>query len=106
SNDSGSAAVDMPRVDVGEVAVRKGVLWWRDETVKPRVALDLSEIDASITGGGWPLRPLGVKLGVRPPGGGQIEATGRVGVDPLGADLRIRAQETELAHYQPYVPTG
>jgi hypothetical protein len=106
ANDAGSSAADVPRVDVGEVAVRKGVLSWRDETVKPRVTLDLSEIDASITGGGWPLRPLGVKLAVRPPGGGQIEAAGRVGVDPLGADLRVRARETELAHYQPYVPTG
>ena len=106
TNDAGSFAADVPRVDVGEVAVRKGVLSWRDETVEPRVALDLSEIDASITGGGWPLRPLGVKLAVRPPGGGQIETTGRVSVDPLGADLRVRAHETELAHYQPYVPTG
>jgi Domain of Unknown Function (DUF748) len=106
ANDAGSSAADVPRVDVGEVAVEKGVLSWRDETVKPRVALDLSEIDASITGGGWPLRPLGVKLAVRPPGGGQIEAAGRVGVDPLGADLRVRAHEAELAHYQPYVPTG
>src|SRR5262245_43088259 len=106
AKDTGSSAADVPRVDVGEVAVQKGVLSWRDETVEPRVALDLSEIDASITGGGWPLRPLGVKLTVRPPGGGQIEASGRVGVDPLGADLRVRAQETELAHYQPYVPTG
>src|SRR4029453_1742072 len=106
ANDAGSSAADVPRVDVGEVSVRKGVLSWRDDTVKPRVTLDLSEIDASITGGGWPLRPLGVKLAVRPPGGGQIEAAGRVGVDPLGADLRVRARETELAHYQPYVPTG
>src|SRR5262245_25825123 len=106
AKDAGSAAADIPRVDVGEFAVSKGVLSWRDETVEPRVAFDLSEIDASITGGGWPLRPLGVKLTVRPPGGGQIEVSGRVGVDPLGADLRVRAQETELAHYQPYVPSG
>jgi len=106
AKDAGSSAADMPRVDVGEFSVSKGVLSWRDETVEPRVALDLSEIDVSITGGGWPLRPLGVKLTVRPPGGGQIETTGRVSVDPLGADLRVRAHETELAHYQPYVPTG
>src|SRR5207245_2603017 len=93
-----------PRIEVGEIAVRNGVLSWRDEMVKPRVALDLSQLDATVTGGGWPLRPLGVKLAVRPPGGGQLQIAGRVGVDPFDADLRVSARETELAHYQPYVP--
>jgi len=95
-----------PRVEISEIAVRNGVLSWRDETTVPRVALDLSQLDATVTGGGWPLRPLGVKLAVRPPGGGQLQVAGRVGVDPPNADLRISARETELAHYQPYVPAG
>jgi|RhiMethySRZTD1v2_1073278.scaffolds.fasta_scaffold01805_24 uncharacterized protein DUF748 len=98
-------AQDAPRVDVGEVVVRNGVLSWRDETVAPRATLDLSQIDATVTGGGWPLRPVDVKLAVRPPGGGQLRAAGRVGVEPLSADLRVYAQDAELAHYQPYVPT-
>ena len=98
-------AAHAPRIDVGEVAVRNGVLSWRDETVVPRATLDLSQIDATITGGGWPLRPVDVKLAVRPPGGGQLRATGRVGVEPLSADLRVHAQDAEIAHYQPYVPT-
>ncbi len=93
-----------PRIEVGEVAVRNGVLSWRDEMVKPRVALDLSQLDATVTGGGWPLRPLGVKLAVRPPGGGQLQVVGRVGVDPFDADLRVSARDTELAHYQAYAP--
>lgn len=94
-----------PRIDVGEIVVRNGVLSWRDETVAPRATLDLSQIDATITGGGWPLRPVDVKLAVRPPGGGQVRAAGRVGVDPLSADLRVHGHDAELAHYQPYVPT-
>jgi len=98
-------AAHAPRIDVGEVVVRNGVLSWRDETVVPRATLDLSQIDATITGGGWPLRPVDVKLAVRPPGGGQLRATGRVGVEPLSADLRVHAQDAEIAHYQPYVPT-
>src|SRR5438128_1249130 len=93
-----------PRIEVGEIAVGNGVLSWRDEMVKPRVALDLSQLDATVTGGGWPLRPLGVKLAVRPPGGGQLQVVGRVGVDPFDADLRVSARDTELAHYQPYAP--
>jgi hypothetical protein len=96
---------DAPRIDVGEIVVRNGVLSWRDETIAPRATLDLSQIDATITGGGWPLRPVDVKVAVRPPGGGQLRAAGRVGVEPLSADLRIHAQDAELAHYQPYVPT-
>jgi uncharacterized protein involved in outer membrane biogenesis len=100
-----SPAANVPRVDVEEVVVRNGVLSWRDETVKPRAALDVSQVDATVTGGGWPLRPVGVKLAVRPPGGGQVQVAGRVGVDPFSADLRVNAREAELAHYQPYVPT-
>src|SRR5439155_1625676 len=105
SSDASSSAAKAPRVDVEEIAVRNGVLSWRDETVKPRAALAVSQVDATVTGGGWPLRPVGVRLAVRPPGCGQVQVTGRVGVDPLSADLRVHAREAELAHYQPYVPT-
>ncbi len=105
SGAAGSPAANVPRVDVEEIVVRNGVLSWRDETVKPRAALDVSQVDATVTGGGWPLRPVGVQLAVRPPGGGQVQAAGRVGVDPFNADLRVHARDAELAHYQPYVPT-
>src|SRR5262245_41933108 len=98
-------AADAPRIDVGEIAVRNGVLSWRDETVAPRATLDVSQIDVTVTGGGWPLRPVDMKLAVRPPGGGQLRAAGRVTVEPLGANLRVHARDAELAHYQPYVPT-
>jgi len=103
-SDPKSVTAQPPRIEVGEVAVRNGVISWRDEMIKPRVALDLSQLDVTVTGGGWPLRPLGVKLAVRPPGGGQLQIAGRVGVDPFDADLRVSARETELAHYQPYAP--
>src|SRR6267142_2258002 len=105
SNDTSGLTAKAPRIDLEEITVRNGVLSWRDETVKPRAALDVSQVDATVTGGGWPLRPVGVRLAVRPPGGGQVEVAGRVGVDPFSADLRVNAREAELAHYQPYVPT-
>jgi Domain of Unknown Function (DUF748) len=104
-NDAKPLTPPPPRIDIGEIAVRNGVLSWRDETVKPRATFDLSQLDATITGGGWPLRPLGVRLAVRPPGGGQVQVAGRVAVDPFSADLRVNAREAELAHYQAYVPT-
>ena len=104
-NDAKDLTTRSPRIDIGEIAVRHGVLSWRDETVKPRATFDLSQFDATITGGGWPLGPVGVRLAVRPPGGGQLQVVGRVGIDPFSADLRVNAREAELAHYQAYVPT-
>src|SRR5213593_2913992 len=104
-NDAKDLTTRSPRIDIGEIAVRHGVLSWRDETVKPRATFDLSQLDATITGGGWPLGPVGVRLAVRPPGGGQLQVVGRVGIDPFSADLRVNAREAELAHYQAYVPT-
>ncbi len=104
-NDAKDLTTRSPRIDIGEIAVRNGVLSWRDETVKPRATFDLSQFDATITGGGWPLGPVGVRLAVRPPGGGQLQVVGRVGIDPFSADLRVNAREAELAHYQAYVPT-
>ena len=98
------ATTKPPRIEIGEIAVRNGVLSWRDETVEPRATLDVSQVDATITGAGWPLRPLGVRLAVRPPGGGRLDVAGRVGIDPLSADLRLHARDAELAHYQAYVP--
>jgi len=100
-----AATARPPRIEIGEIAVRNGVLSWRDETVEPRATLDVSQVDATVTGAGWPLRPLGVRLAVRPPGGGRLSVAGRVGVDPLSADLRVHARDAELAHYQAYVPT-
>lgn len=92
-------------VEVGEIAVQDGRLTWRDETVSPEAVLAISNLDASVTGGGWPVRgPLGVRVAMRPPGGGLVQAAGRVGLDPVTADLRVRTNNAELAPYQPYVP--
>ncbi len=77
-------------VEVGEVAVQDGRMTWRDETVSPVASLAVSSIDASVTGVGWPVRgPLGVRAAVRPPGGGHVQLSGRVGLEPLTADLRV-----------------
>ena len=56
-------------IEVGEIAVQDGRLTWRDETVSPVAVLAVSSLDASVTGGGWPVRgPLGVRVAMRPPG--------------------------------------
>src|SRR6185369_9752942 len=90
---------------IGEILVKDGRLAWRDEAVTPRAALDFAGIDASIAGAGWPLgRPLAVKATARPLGGGHAQIAGRVGVEPISADLRVTVTDTEIAPYQPYVP--
>ena len=93
-------------VAVGEIAVRGGAVAWRDATVAPAAALDASGVNATIKGAGWPLTgPLDVRADLRPPGGGALRASGRVTLDPLGADLRVAARGAELGPYQPYLAT-
>jgi len=94
-------------VEIREVAVRDGRMAWRDETVSPVADLVVSGVEAAVTGVAWPARgPLGVRAGLRPPGGGALRVTGRVALDPLAAELRVAARNAELAPYQPYLPTA
>jgi len=88
-----------------EVIVKDGALAWRDDAVTPRAALDFRELDVKVSGGVWPLHgPLNVQASVIPPRGGVAQVAGRVGVDPLTADVRLNGQEVDLAPYQPYLP--
>jgi hypothetical protein len=96
-----------PGVEVGEIVVRNGAMVWRDETLSPAAQLDFSSITGTVTGLGWPLPgPAGIRMALRPPGGGQLKVTGRVGLEPLWADLHLVATNAELAPYQPYLPTA
>ena len=93
------------RVEIGEVLVRNGSVSWRDESVSPPARLEMAAVDARVTGIGWPLRgPTGLRADLRPPGGGRLRVTGRVGLDPMDADARVVAQNAELAPYRPYLP--
>ena len=93
-------------VEVGEVVIRDGALAWRDAAVTPPARLDVSGVTARVAGIGWPLRgPADVRLALRPPGGGHLQVSGRVDLEPVGADLKIVAANAALAPYQPYVPT-
>ena len=94
-------------VEVGRLVVRDGAVAWRDHSVSPPARLEVSAVDATITGLGWPLRgPADVRVSLRPPGGGQLRATGRVALQqPLHGTARVVASNADLAPYQPYVPT-
>jgi len=93
-------------VEIGEIVVRNGAVSWRDQTVSPAARLDVASIEASVKGIGWPLRgPAIMRVGARPPGGGRVQVSGRIDLDPIAADLRVAAKDVELAPYQPYLPT-
>ncbi len=90
---------------VGEIVVKDGGLVWRDRAVKPDVALEFAGLEAKVTGAAWPLHgPLGIRVGMRPPGGGRVEFDGQVGVDPITAEGRVTGNDADLAPYQAYLP--
>ncbi|HXH82999.1 MAG TPA: DUF748 domain-containing protein, partial [Candidatus Tectomicrobia bacterium] len=60
-------AADGIVIDLGELAVRDGAIAWRDEAVSPVARLDVSSVNGSVTGVGWPVRgPAAVRLSLRP----------------------------------------
>jgi hypothetical protein len=94
------------RVKVGEIVVQNGEVAWRDKAVAPPARLDVSSMEATVTGTGWPLDgPIGFRLGLRPPMGGRLEAKGRLKMAPMAVDVHIRAAGAQLAPYQAYLPT-
>jgi hypothetical protein len=108
ANSSAVRAASAPAVvaRMGDVVVNNGAMSWRDRAVSPPARLDVSGIDARVTGIGWPLKgPAGVQLSLRPSGGGSVQISGRIGLDPLDADVRLKAQNAELSPYQAYLPT-
>lgn len=102
-------AAPAPRlaIELREIVVRNGAVAWRDEMVSPPARLDVTRIDASVKGAAWPAPgPLPVRVALNAPGGGQVRLVGRVGLDPLTADLRVTASRAELAPYQPYLASA
>jgi Domain of Unknown Function (DUF748) len=95
-----------PGVDIGQVQVQEGQIEWRDQTVTPPVRATVSGLAATATGAGWPItRPLDLRLAGRPPGGGELQLAGRLGLAPFSADTRVTARGLDLAPYQPYLGT-
>jgi hypothetical protein len=76
-------------------------------------ALDLTVDRLALTGGTVTLEDRGLpeprtwisERIVRTPGGGDLRLTGRVGLDPRAADVRVVARDVALSPYRPYLPT-
>jgi hypothetical protein len=93
------------QVRIGEVAIEGGTLSWADAAVTPPSRFTVSSLDVVIHDVTWPrLGPLRVQLRAAAPHGGRMEVAGRVGVDPISADVHVVAKGVELAPYAGYVP--
>jgi hypothetical protein len=100
-------AAPMPPLTVREVVVSDGAVDWHDAAVKPAAKLEMRALNFGAQDVVWPPRgPTPVRLRVRAPGGGTLMVDGRVSAEPLGADVRVRAQGVEVAPYRPYLPVA
>ena len=90
---------------IGEVVVKDGRLAWRDDAVtpRPRSTLPGSTPALPAPAGHSAVRSASRRRRVRS-AGGQVQVAGRVGVEPISADLRVTVTDAEIAPYQPYVP--
>ena len=94
-----------PSITVRQVVVDEGTLDWRDAAVAPAARLEIRAVRLGAQDVAWPpAGPIPVQLSARAPGGGTLAVNGSVTAEPLGADVRVRAQGVELAPYRPYLP--
>jgi Domain of Unknown Function (DUF748) len=96
-----SPSAAMPPITVRELVVSDGAVDWRDAAVKPAARLEVRAIQLGVQDVVWPLRgPTPLQLRVRTPGGGTLAVNGSVTAEPLGADVRVRADGVDLAPYR------
>jgi hypothetical protein len=93
------------KVEIREVSVTGGSVSWADAAVTPAARFTVSGVDATVGDLTWPL-PDALRVQVRAdaPHGGRVDVTGRVGIQPVNADVRVIARGVELAPYAGYVP--
>ena len=98
------AAAPSMALAIGDVVVKDGRLAWRDDAVTPRAALDFAGIDAALRApAGRSAVPSAQAIGAAARrGSGRV--AGRVGLDPITADVRVTVTDVAIAPYQPYVP--
>ncbi len=100
----GRAPAPALTVAVNQVAVEDGALTWRDRAVKPATAVRVTGVRLVVKEPTWPLgEPVAVQIRAATPEGGTLDARGRVGLQPVAADLTVTARGVALAPYAPYL---
>jgi hypothetical protein len=93
------------QVAIGEVSVEDGALAWSDATVTPAARLQIVGVHATARDVVWPtVRPVRIEARAGTPGGGQLSASGLVGLDPVTAELRLTARGADVGAYRSYIP--
>ncbi|HEY3065933.1 MAG TPA: DUF748 domain-containing protein [Methylomirabilota bacterium] len=92
-------------VAVGEVAVERGALRWRDASVKPNTDLRVADVRLLVKDVAWPLKhAVPVDLRFTAPAGGTVAVKGDVGIDPMAADVQVTARGVAVGPYRAYLP--
>jgi uncharacterized protein DUF748 len=98
------AAPSMPPVVIHEIVLEDGTLGWHDATISPAASLSLTAIQLSAQDVTWPLRqPSPFRLQLRSAGRGTLAVSGKASMEPLAADVSIRARGIDVAPYRPYL---
>jgi hypothetical protein len=96
-----------PTFAVNRVEVDDGALTWRDLGTKAPATIRLARVSMVATDAAWPMSgPVRVRARAATPGGGAVEVTGRVGLEPVVVEARAKARGVALAPFAAYVPTA
>jgi hypothetical protein len=102
---SARAPAARPTIAVEEIRIEDGAVTWRDRSVTPVTTLAVPRVNVVARQAAWPMTaPVAVDASAATPGGGTVRVDGRLGVDPLAADVRVKARGVAVAPYAAYVP--
>ena len=86
--------------------LKNGRVTWRDDGERSAhtFAVERVSLAGPLAAGTATPASLTARASAQPPDGGQVRVAGRVGIDPLTADVRVSSTGVAIAPYQPYLP--
>ena len=108
--DSSQPAVAEParadfKVKVEQIALRKGELGLKDESVKPLTTLTITDLSADVKDVTWPVAgPATFAVSMNMPKSGRVEMKGSVTPLPFDVDFDLTLRNGSIEPYQAYMP--
>lgn len=101
----GSLAHGFDQIHVDRILLGPSTATLIDESVTPLTTLSLSGMRTTITDVTWPAtHPASLALSAMLPGGGTIDITGSLGLQPFDAQLATVVRDAPIDPYQAYMP--
>jgi hypothetical protein len=98
-------AAGFEQIRIERITLQPSTVMFVDEAVEPPTSLSLTKLQARIEDLTWPVeRPAAVTVSTVLPGGGTLDATGSVTVQPLDAQLALAVRNAPVEPYQAYLP--